>query len=200
MNVDMSITADRMIAEFLKAELHSSRFRAGSLKALSMLEYREELIENPNYDDEEQNVRRAKVLKLCRGWPDEGLFTNFPTGLKWHIGTIDQNELSQSYRLKSSGNMTDGERLLSETVKRLKKGGVVNNINPALINQIILEIEAQKLLPPIILVGENFKGKKVLVEGHSRSIAYVYVDKSQLPEYIPVIIGLSTKISEWQYF
>jgi hypothetical protein len=67
MQLIKEISANEMVGEFLKAELHSSRFRAGSLRALAMLGYDEDLIENPQYDDASQNKKRVEVLGLCRG-------------------------------------------------------------------------------------------------------------------------------------
>ncbi len=59
MQLIKKISADEMVGEFLKAELHSSRFRAGSLRALTMLGYNEDVIENPHYDDANQNKKIA---------------------------------------------------------------------------------------------------------------------------------------------
>ena len=72
-----------MIGEFLQAELHSSRFRAGSIKALEMLGLKATLIEKPDYSNTKENEQRKQVLGLTRGWPDKWLFTNFPLDCKW---------------------------------------------------------------------------------------------------------------------
>ncbi len=194
-----NIKEEEMIGEFLKAELHSSRFREGSLKALSMLGYDENLIENPDYTASNQNQKRANVLGLCRGWPDKELFTNFPSDIAWTLATITQDELARAYRLKSSVLMTDEERLLSATAERISRGEHVLNVDSALIKQISGKIKQQQTLPPIILVSESMNAKKVLLEGHSRSIAYYFVDKAYVGD-IPTIVGLSPNITQWAYY
>ena len=57
MQLIKEISANEMIGEFLKAELHSSRFRAGSLRALTMLGYNEETaVENATWSQQVRNV------------------------------------------------------------------------------------------------------------------------------------------------
>lgn len=189
-----------MIAEFLKAELHSSRFREGSLKALSILGFGEELLENPDIEDPDQNKKRERVLGLCRGWPNKELFTKFPEDTRWFRVNISQEELGESYRLKSSSTMSDQERLISETSNKLKSGTEVKNINPKLIGEIQAKILANQELPPIILVAQDLNGKFVLIEGHSRSVAYCSVDKKYSYKAIPAIIGISKSMDDWDYF
>lgn len=199
MKLIKEISTDQMIGEFLKAELHSSRFREGSLKALRMLGYSESLVENPDYGDTAQNQNRAKVLSLCRGWPDTNLFTHFPRQVKWFDAKVPLAELKKAYRLKSHVNMTDVERSLAVTASRVMKNMKVENIENQLIHEIRDKIERQQSLPPIILVGKSLVGgKRVLIEGHSRSVAYSSFE--QLEFDIPAIIGISEEITSWDYF
>lgn len=189
-----------MVGEFLRAELESSRFRKGSLKALDMLGYDEKLLTNPDYANTNENQERAKLLGLTRGWPNEWLFTSFPGDTKWFYVTLVQTELAESYRLKSKSNMSKAERRLSATARAVKDKEAVRNVDPALINQIEAKIVQGHTLPPIILVSSNFYTTKVLVEGHSRSIAYCLVDKKYIANGIPTILGVSQKIMDWIYF
>lgn len=192
------ISSDEMIGEFLKAELHSSRFRRGSLKALKMLGYSESLLENPNYSEATQNERRAKVIGLCRGWPDTGLFTNFPSDTQWYKISLSIEELKKAYRLKSSPDMADSERSLLTTASRIMKGQAVHNISNELIHEIRKKIEAKEQLPPIILASRSQKGKNILVEGHSRGVAYCSFESLDFD--IPAIIGISNDMNDWAYF
>ena len=197
MQLIKEITTDEMIGEFLKAELHSSRFREGSLKALRMLGYTEELLGKPSYDDAIQNTKRAQVLGLCRGWPDAELFTNFPKDTKWFACNMTLEEIKDTYRLKSEPDMTDSERLLLNTAKAVAENKKVNNIDNKLIRDIAASLKANSSVPPIILVSTNLAGKKVLIEGHSRSVAY---SLANLERNISAIIGLSSEMSSWEYY
>lgn len=187
-----------MIAEFLRAELNSSRFRTGSLKALKMCGYQEELLINPDCSDPKQNKKRVVVLGLCRGWPDKYLFTNFPGDTKWFSTKLPLDELKKSNRLNSDDKMTNTERSIQITADSVMNGKSVNNIDRTLINQIRKEIEERKQLPPIILVATALKDNKVLLEGHSRSVAYATFQ--QLDFDIPAIIGISENMADWAYF
>lgn len=189
-----------MIAEFLKAELDSSRFREGSLKALDMLGCDKSLLENPDFTDIAENQKRSKVLGLTRGWPNEWLFTGFPEDTTWHFIEMSQQEMGQCYRLKSHPDMPEQDRLLANTARSLKKGEEVENIDSGLVEQMASKIKQQQFLPPPILVSEDFTSKKVLIEGHSRSTAYCLIDKSYLPNGLPAILGTSPNISRWAYY
>jgi len=199
MQLIKKISANEMIGEFLKAELHSSRFRAGSLRALTMLGYNEDVIENPHFDDVSQNKKRIKLLGLCRGWPNTELFTNFPSDSQWFMVTLSLSDLKSAYRLKSHPDMADSDRLLVTTASRVMKGESVRNIDIKLIGEIREKIEQQVKLPPVILASTSLKlDKKVLIEGHSRSVAYASFQN--LPYDIPAIIGVSRNMANWAYF
>ena len=200
MNIIRPVSSDEMIGEFLRSELHSSRFRAGSLKALSILGYSQDLLDHPDYNDSRQNEQRAQVLGLCRGWPDKELFSLFPKDTDWYLGGISQDELAKAYRLKSNPSMSPRERLLSVTAAELKSGRAVKNIDTELIKELVLKIEKGIAMPPIILVAENMGRKKVLIEGHSRGTAYVFVDNKYLLHNIPAIIGVSANMPKWAYY
>lgn len=200
MDVVRSISADEMIAEFLKAELDSSRFRQGSLKALGMLGYDTSLLENPDTVDVPENQKRSKVLRLTRGWPDEWLFAGFPENTTWHFVKMSQQKIRQCYRLKSRPDMPEQDRLLANTARSLKKGEEVENIDSELIEQMVSKIKQQQFMPPSILVSEDFTSKTVLIEGHSRSTAYCFIDESCLPNGIPAILGTNPNMSQWVYY
>jgi hypothetical protein len=59
--------------------------------------------------------------------------------------------------------MTADIRLLLNTAQKLKDGIEVKNIDIELIKQIAIKTEDHESMPPIILVGEDIFGKKVLV-------------------------------------
>ena len=198
MDIVRSLTKEEMVGEFLRAELHSSRFRAGSLKALQMRGFDEDLLENPSYNDYKDNNRRALVLGVCRGWPDKELFVGFPGDTKWYYAHISSSELQGVYRLKSDDRMSENQRLLQNTARRVMNDEKVANVDNDLIGEIRTKIESGQELPPIIAVCVSLDTKKVLIEGHSRSIAYC--SSSDQSHNIPVIIGVSHNMTKWAYF
>lgn len=197
MKLIRKMVVSEMIGEFLKAELHSSRFRSGSLKALAELDYDENIIENPDYNSDSENTKRERILGLCRGWPSENLFINFPRNVKWFYASINISELKQVYRLKRHQYMSDDERLLSRTAEQVKLHHKVPNINNNLIQSICNKIKSHDVIPPLIMVSIDMEDKKVLIEGHSRSVAYCVCD---FQDDVPVIIGISPDIHKWAYY
>jgi hypothetical protein len=164
-----------------------------------MLGYNEELIESPQYNDVSQNKKRVEVLGLCRGWPNTDLFTNFPGDSQWFMVKLSLADLKNAYRLKSEPGMADSDRLLVTTANRVMKGETVPNIDNKLIGEIREKIEQQVKLPPVILVSTSLEhDKKVLIEGHSRSVAYASF--KNLTYEIPAIIGVSDNMTSWPYF
>ncbi len=197
MKIIKPITESEMIISFLSAEYASSRFAEGTQKALAMLGYSDDLIIQPNLKSHNENIKRAKILGLTRGWPDKYLFTSFPKNTKWFMVSLENNELCNSYRLKSDVKMTDKERKLENTARNIILGKTVSNIDANLITQIKTRIESGEELPPIILVAKTLHSKRVLVEGHSRSVAYC---ASKNNSKIYAILGLSEVIDQWEYF
>lgn len=186
-----------MIGEFLKAEMHSSRFRAGSLKALEVLKYNQSIIENPDYISKIENEKRVKVLGLCRGWPNENLFVDFPSNTEWFYASMDTIELRQVYRLKSRHDMTEDERRLTATAEKVKNNKEIPNIDNNLIRSICEKIEHHVILPLLIMVSTGMEDKKVLIEGHSRSVAYCVCG---FKDSINIIIGISSDMQNWDYY
>lgn len=197
MKIIKKISQEEMISEFLLGELNSSRFRKGSLRALEMLNYNKRIIEKPDLSNEAENKKREELLGLCRGWPDKGLFSNFPTDTQWMSAEITLNELNNSYRLKSSVNMSKKDRLLSDTAAHILSGEMVPKIDNSVINSLIKTINQGNNLPPVIIVSNKPDGKRVLIEGHSRSVAYCVAGK---PKNISVIFGTSPGMDSWEYY
>lgn len=196
MKIIKPISEDFVIWSFLAAELNSSRFAAGSEKALEMLHLSKNLITKPDITNLDENKQRAKMLNLTRGWPNKWLFSNFPSNTKWYLVKLTLDELKHSNRLKSHENMKLSERNIGNTSSKISNNQEVKNISKDLVFQILKKIEIGENIPPIILVSKNNNSRKVLVEGHSRSIAYALSNQNK----VKAILGLSNNITNWEYF
>jgi hypothetical protein len=58
-------------------------------------------------------------------------------------------------------------------------------------------IEAGEKMPPVILAAVKLNAKTVIIEGHSRCVAYCVSD---FEGDIEAIIGLSDDMEDWAYF
>lgn len=196
MNIVKSIPEELVVWSFLAAELNSSRFAEGSKKALKMLNLPKSIVTKPKLGDPIQNQQRAYLLHLTRGWPNQWLFEKFPNNVKWCMVDLTIDELKASYRLKSSAGMSLIERNVGNTSSMISGSQAVENIDSKLVLQIQKKIEAGENILPIILVAKDKASRRVLVEGHSRSIAYALSNQQK----IKAILGLSSKISSWEYY
>src|SRR5712692_11087273 len=87
------VAESAVVAAFLRAELHSPRYRATVLSFLKQAGAPAELIETPNLDDARENNLRARILGAYRGWPDRLLFHQFPRTVRWGRAALTRVDL-----------------------------------------------------------------------------------------------------------
>ena len=73
-------TCDEVIAEFLRAEIDSSRYRDAVLRALKTVGRPTDLVSCPDIRNAQDNEDRRTVLKLHLGYPDRILIQRQLTG------------------------------------------------------------------------------------------------------------------------
>jgi hypothetical protein len=197
MKIIKPIIEAEMICSFLRAELlGSSRFAHGSERALEILKLDRKLITNPDYTNSIENKNRAKILGLTRGWPDKYLFTGFSTDIKWYAVDISNDELADIWRLKSSTELPASHRPISWVAEQIGQGETVDKYDNAVVKSTMQSIEDGRKLEPVIAVAEKLNSKTVLVEGHSRAVAYCLAGLEKTEN----ILGISKHITKWEYF
>lgn len=87
------VAESAVVAAFLRAELHSPRYRSTVLSLLAQAAASAQIIDRPNLDDAPENGVRARVLAAYRGWPDRFLFHRFPRAVRWRRAVLDNSEL-----------------------------------------------------------------------------------------------------------
>ncbi len=186
-----------MIGEWLKAELHSSRFREGSLKALDMLGYNSDLLTSPNYENSEENKQRERVLHLTRGWPDEWLFMDFPSDVVWYEVDLAQPDIDNLLYLNHSywRELSNGTRRVKDAAESIKRGKVVFGESNQAFFDVAKGIENGETYPAIIVVAPDEMTTPVILEGHLRTTAYSLADHK--PPVIGAIMGINPKIKQW---
>lgn len=165
-----------------------------------MLGYEATLLTDPDYSKDDQNKRRAEVLHLTRGWPKEWLFTDFPEDVDWSFVMLDREALGAVKRLRSRRNMSDRYRSLADAADAINRGEVLPRVDISLVRQMARALEDKTTMPPPILLEDAVTGTRVLVEGHSRGMAYMVANPEKIEWPISVIIGRSTHASNWAYF
>ena|SRR5438067_1888129 len=105
---------DEMVLAFLRAEVHSPRFRQAARLAIGDLK----LVDNPRLDDSHQNARRRTALQRYRGFGrNDFLFRGFPDGAaKWERVRLKREDLGGLLYAKAGEwvLLSRGSRLVSD--------------------------------------------------------------------------------------
>lgn len=171
MQIEKKVSEDEVWLSFLKGELYSERFRDDLLQVLKDNGYPEALITRGNSMDVEENERRKKVLKGYRGYPDQGIFANFPKVKEWVRVNFQEADLENIYYLDYSywNELSEGTSKPLVAAENVKAGREVFGVSNAPFYEAAQKLELQ-FLPPVILLSS---GKPMLLlEGHLRMTAY----------------------------
>ena len=186
-----------MIFEFLRGELGSNRFKEKLKDVLIKLDLNEDIIKKGNINNEEENQLRFKIMKTYRGYPDEGLFKNFPKIDEWYLMRLSVSDIDKIYYIDYDywNELSNNTSKPLEAVKVIKSGKEIYNVS----NKPFLDgVEFLKgnSFPPIILITCNDE-RYLIIEGNSRmtiygfmpnqiegSLAYVgYCSKDEMKKY-----------------
>ena len=86
-----------MILEFLKGELNSKRFNGSLDNIINDLGLDSSIIFNGNIKNKKENLDRLNIMKKFRGYPDNGLFENFPKISEWKYLELDEKDIDNIY-------------------------------------------------------------------------------------------------------
>lgn len=199
MKIIKEITADEMVAIFLKAEINSDRWSHHPLMILKKLGVNREIIDKPDLSNVKHNQTRADILKVYRGYgKNENLFQNFPSDVVWKRILLTKEELAKVKYMDYSYwvAISKGTRLpqyAAETIQHGEK--IFGESNEVFIKA--AEVYKQGVtFPELILVAVNEKSNFVVLEGHLRITAY-FLAPEFLPNKIEVIVGFSPKMQDW---
>jgi hypothetical protein len=161
-------TEDEMILAFLRAEVHSQRFKEAARNSLG---HDLRLVYEPRLDDAAQNLKRKDALSAYRGYGrDEWLFAAFPTDVEWQHVLVSHEELGGLRYARCEPWFAMSNGMLKVWI------GAANVASFPEINDNVSAIEKElangRSYPELILAAETLDGTHILVEGHSRATAY----------------------------
>lgn len=169
-------TADEneVILSFLQGELGSRRFCTELDAAINKLGIGKDIIINGSILSEEENLLRKKLLSEYRGYPDSGIFTNFPDITEWIYAEFSENDLENIRYIDYSywNEISDHTSCPCAAAKNIIEGKEVFGVS----NQPFLDAAASlqtTAFPPVILISCN--DKYLAIEGHLRLTAYAIV-------------------------
>ena len=177
MKIIRQASEDEIILNFLLGELYSNRFGEKLMKALSKLNLKKSIIENPNLNNFEENLLRRRILQEFRGYEKNlGLFENFPNIKKYILCSFSRKDLKNisyinySYWNELSNNISS-PRIAAENIKNNK---IVFGVSNQQYFDCAKQIEqGKKFIPMIFLTSDN--KNFVILEGHLRITAYALV-------------------------
>jgi hypothetical protein len=187
-------TDDEMILAFLRAEVHSQRFKEA---ARSSLGHDLSLVYEPRLDDVAQNLARKNALSAYMGYGrDEWLFAAFPSDVEWQHVLVSHEELGglRYARCDPWFAMSGGTLKVSLGAANVANFPEINHNVAA----IMKELANGRSYPELILAAESLDAPHILVEGHSRATAYYL--SIHTPRQVPAIAGYSSLLSSWRFY
>lgn len=168
-----------MILSFLRQELDSRRFREQLLTALENAGASEALIRSGDLTSGEQNLLRARVLGLFRGYPDREIFERYPPDVAWKLAAMDADDLARLRYVDYSywNELSAGTSCPLRTAETIRRGEEIFGLS----NQYFLEgkalLEQGGSFPPLILLTCG-SGLYLILEGHCRATAYALLPEA----------------------
>jgi hypothetical protein len=199
-----AVREQEMVLAFLRAEIEAPRYREFYLAAMGHIGgSRQRLIDDADLANDSDNSDREKLLGMVRGYHQNAmLFAGFPSDTVWRRAKITLSEL-KTFRyanfptlleLASSRRVSDGAE------NALKASG---SFSPPLqdmlkgIRPLMKRVVAGETFEDLIVVKDAHLPNVVLLEGHTRSTAYVAAGE---PPHIRVLIGTSAEMHEWALY
>ena len=172
MRVVGASSEDEMVLAFLRAEIHSPRFKTVVRRALggdASLVYR------PRLDSQPENQARRNALGLVRGFGlNTYLFRGFPAAVRWvRLAVTSTDIAAMKYaRYPTWDALSGGSRLVGDGAANVETVKADEDAN-ANIQAVEREIARGRVYPELIVAATGEQEPHVLVEGHTRATAYV---------------------------
>jgi hypothetical protein len=193
-----------MIALFLQQE-HANHVRYGSVieRCLAAEKATPSVITAPDLTSATGNETRRRVFARYRGYGTgtPSYLTDFPsTGVVWNWVTLTPDELLDSPMIRyiATQELAANTRSLRETATRISRG----ELNSAFADR-VLSLAAQLrdglALPPAFLVSTDGGTTRVILEGHTRLLAYALAPET-IPSPIEILLGISPDIARWDEY
>jgi hypothetical protein len=196
-----TVSADEVVATFLRGDLDSPRFGDRLCALLDADGTDVSVIAEPDLSDPVANEYRSALLGRHHDWiGGEHVFGPFPSALEWSRALLTPEEvlgiryIDWDWWLRISG----GTRLPLEAAKRIRRGEIPGG-DPESDKPIAQRLHSDSPSPELIAVAPPDHSKLVVVEGHVRLTAYALFPE-YLPEELEILLGVSPEIERWWAF
>jgi len=190
---------NEMIYEFLKMELKSDRYGEKIKDALKDLKIDINVITNADLTSQQENIKRAEILKRYRGYPNEELFESFPADIKWFWTEFDNDDISKIIYITYSywDELSNYTGSPVEAGKIIRSGKTIFDVpNDNFIKGADCIRKGHKF-PPLIFLTDEDEKRYIILEGHGRMTAYGLVP--DLFQNVSVLLGYckNEELNKW---
>jgi len=184
-----------MVIAFLQAEISSPEYSKYIQPNLERNGLSRDFLSSPDLENEIHNHFRRMLLQYRGFGMNTGLFTGFPSDVRWRFVEIEPQDHHVLFYAKDDSwvRISEGTRSVQHAagrIDRFEQPGTADRVRA-----IQRDLTDGKSMAPLILVeGEN--GTLILVEGHKRATAYVGLNWPR----ISALLGFSATMHNWHYY
>ena len=185
-----------MVAVFLRGELSSHRFGPAVRDALLAGGELEQLLTDPDLNDQQANQARRAVLAATRGYgEDRELFEHFPAEVKWVRAQLAATELARVRYIEYSywNGLSGGSRLAADAARRINAGMRPFAVSNERFRRAARALQSGERFPPLILAGPHYDDL-VCLEGNLRLTAHALAGFPIEPE---CLVGTAPALECW---
>ena len=202
MKILKSVTEHEVTASLFKYNYSSFRF-GEKLKAIIKEQgIDENIITNPDVQNEKKNMIREKLMRSFDGDGVDGyLSQDFPNNIQWKLVRLTKKDIQQIKYLNYSywNELSNHKRYISEGVKTIKKGIEIFNQSNDIFFKAFKALKQGANFPPSILIAKDENSDLVAIDGHLRLTSYLF-DSNYTPDEIDAYIGYSENLATWPLY
>lgn len=193
-----------MIALFLHQEYASTARYGDQIDAcLREIGASPSLLTEPHVDNPAEAAARRQVFACYRGYGTgrPSYLTGFPdTGVSWTWMNLRPAELLDSLLIRylADHELGAGTRDPREVAK-LIRGGMLDPGFSGRVQHLATHLRAGHTVAPIILVSADGGTTRVILEGHTRVLAWALAPETIAPD-TEVLLGTSPDIANWDEY
>ncbi len=202
MKILKDISEEEVTQIFIVQQLESPRFTNEIQKIIKDLSVDQKIIDNPNFNDQNENKLRHKIRQTFGGSEDTGsLFENFPKTVSWKRAILTKKDLMRVKYINYDYwiELSNHTRLIQDGASSVRKGTEVFDQSNQNFWNVLEALKTGTKFPEPLLVAKSPSSDLVVVEGHLRLTVYL-LDPTYTPNEINAIIGFSENFQNWDMY
>lgn len=173
-------TEAEMVWAFLNMEYKSSRFHEKLDKIIKEREIDKSIIGDEFFSLAWADAKRIELLSEYRGYPDSGLFENYPKNIQWKLMMLEEGDIENLRYIDYSywNELSKGTSKPTIGAMTVKSGEEIFNVSNDGFYDGVKALESGVEFPPIILITKD-EQEYMILEGHQRATVYGMIPGSE---------------------